>query len=171
MDAPAAAAAAGLRGAPLGEGAVYHAQVSEAGQCSCVTEAGARSAAQAIELKEAAQNPLLGAHHLEASGRFVSAVTPGLGGVQRDAGSAAGGGADHRDRTRRDAPGVKPRADPDRGWPHAGEELDWDGEEGDAAGSELGSPRLGQGALGELRSVTQAPRERRGLGPERATAA
>ncbi|KAK9819153.1 hypothetical protein WJX81_005678 [Elliptochloris bilobata] len=28
---------------------------------------------RAIELKEAAQNPLLGSHHLEAGGRFVSA--------------------------------------------------------------------------------------------------
>ena len=70
---------------------------------------------------------------------------------------------------------MDPRADPDRGAPHAAEELDWDGEEGEAAGSELGSelgsPRSGQGALGELRGVTQAPRERRWPGSQRAAAA
>lgn len=142
-----------------------------------VADAGARADAQAIELKEAAQNPLLGAHHLEASGRFVSAVTPGLGAAQRDKGlsvglgSAAGTGQDHRDSAGREGPGMDPRADPDRGAPHAAEELDWDGDEGEAAGSELGSPRFGQGALGELRGVTQAPPERRWPGPQRAAAA
>lgn len=136
-----------------------------------MTKAGARTAAQAIELKEAAQNALLGTHHLEASGRFVSAVTPGLHGVQRDTGSAAGIAEGHRDSTEREGPGVNPGAAPDGGGRHAAEELDWDGEEGDAAGSELGSPRSGQGALGELRSVTRVPRERHRLGPERAAAA
>ena len=137
---------------------------------SCGDEALACTAAQAIELKEAAQNPLLGAHHLEARGRFVSAVTPGLSGAQRVKGSTAGAGEDRRDSAGRAGPGRNPSLDPDRGGPHAAEELDWDGEEGDASGSELGSPRLGQGALGELRSVTQVPRERHWLGAERAAA-
>ena len=93
----------------------------------------------------------------------MSAVTPGLSGAQRDkglglgSGSAAGAREDGRDSTGREGAGVDPRADPDRGAPHAAEELDWDGEAGEAAGSQLGSPRFGQGALGELRSVTQAP--------------
>lgn len=101
----------------------------------------------------------------------MSAVTPGLGGAQRDMGSAAGTGEDHRGSTGREGPGVDPRADPDRGPPHAVEELDWDGEEGEAKGSEVGSPRFGQGALGELRGVTQVLPERRWPGPERSAAA
>ena len=137
----------------------------------CVTEAGACAAMQAIELKEAAQNPLLGTHHLEASGRFVSAATPGLNGVQRDKGRAAGVGGERRESPGREGASLNRRAYVDKGGPHADEELDWDHEEGDAAGSELGSPRLGQGALGELHSATQAPQERRWPGVDRAAAA
>ena len=118
-----------------------------------------RPAAQAVELREAARNPLLGQFHLEAGGRFVSAtVAPppreGAGGAAR-AGQDAGAGFGPR--TPRGGGGREAGAG--RGAP--AEELDWDAAEGEGSGLGLGdlpNPQGGGGSGGGACSPAHSPR-------------
>ena len=105
-------------------------------------DAWARVGVQAIELKEAAQNPMLGQYHLGAGGRFVSAkVAPAQDTMRRGSEAAAArNGTDPRVHDAREDPSTDPSS------VEGSDHLDWDADESGAEGLELGPPRgLGSG--------------------------